>query len=410
MHEGLLFTWTWMDRLMGMEETGKRRGGVFLMIAWTTLWAALAVGSLGCGKKYKVSMTEIEYQRALAGNKPVPESTLMVHGEEITDDDIMAAPTPYSSPTGGPAALGEFLSSVARANPEGRYTELARPQVEPVVDQKVSEALLYTKAKSGIPADKLEEVIAKVEEQDWRRFVLQHGGDEAKADEFLREQGRTREDYKESQMRQNLSYVLFQTQTSSKRPITHWELVDAYNKMKDQRFVLLPKIQFKLIDIVADKLELTDSNANPLDAARRLANDVASQLRAGAEFAELARTYSHGIYKDQGGQWPERSPDSFVEPYDQVIEAARSARVGDIVGPVEVPGRFFVLKLDRRQQKGYRPMAEVQGEVENEIRNERFQAAYKEFIEEISTHKEAGETASYIDHCINEAYRRYNED
>ena len=56
-----------MNRLMCMEKTGKRRGEVSLIMAWAILWAALAVGSFGCAKKYKVSMTEIEYQRALAG-------------------------------------------------------------------------------------------------------------------------------------------------------------------------------------------------------------------------------------------------------------------------------------------------------------------------------------------------------
>ena len=394
---------------MCMRKTGTRHGGAFPRIAWIILSIALAVGAFGCSKKYKVSLTEVEYQRALAGNKPVPESTLMVHGEAITTDDIMAAPTRYTTRSGSPAVLGEVLSPVARANSQGRFTELVRPQVDLVVDSKVSQALLYTKAKSGIPSDKFEEVMAKAKEQEWRRFVLQHEGDEAKAHEFLRENGMNREQFMESQMRIMLTRMHYNAQTASQRPIRHWELVTQYHKMKDEHFVLLPKIQFKLMDIHTDKLQSADPNTDPVEEARRLATDLARQLRSGADFAELARAHSDGVFNEQGGQWPLRSPDSFVEPYDQVIEAARSARVGDIVGPVEVPGRFFVLKLDRRQQKGYRPMDEVQGEVENEIRDERFQAAYKEFIEEISTHREAGETAPYIDHCIDEAYRRYNE-
>ncbi|MCH8216723.1 MAG: peptidylprolyl isomerase, partial [Planctomycetes bacterium] len=347
--------------------------------------------------------------RALAATNPVPCSTVMVNGEEITVDDIMATPTRFRTASGGSAALGDVLSPVARANPQGRFTELARPQVKSVVENKVSEAILLQLARTGAQSDKLEDALAAAEEQEWRKFVIQHEGDEAKADETLRAQGMTRDQYKALQKRSILSQVHIRAQTSSKRPITHLELVDYYAKMKDERFVILPKIQFKLIEIGVDKLEGLDPGSDPLEEARRLANDIAQKLHAGADFATLARTHSHGLFEEQGGQWPERSPDSFVAPYDRLIEAAASASEGDIVGPVEVPGRFFVMKLDRRQQKGYRPLADVQGAIENEIRKDRYAVAVEKLTADIAAHAAAGPMGEYIDRCMEEAYRMYNE-
>ena len=399
-----------MTRLMCMEKTGKRGGEVSLIMAWAILWVALAVCSCGCANKYKVSMTEIEYQRALAGTRPVPESTLMVNGEEITVEDILATPTRFRTASGGSAALGDVLSPVARANPPGRFTELARPQVKSVVENKVSEAILLQLARTGAQSDKLEEALAAAEEQEWRKFLIKHEGDEAKADETLRERGMTRDQYKALQKRSILSQVHIQAQTSSKRPITHLELVDYYAKMKDERFVVLPRIQFKLIEIGVDKLEGLDPGSDPLEEARRLANDIAQKLRAGADFATLARTHSHGLFIEQGGQWPERSPDSFVAPSDRLIEAAAAASAGYLVVPWAWPGRVCGIARDPREQKGYRPLADVQGAIENEIRKDRYAVAVEKLTADIAAHAAAGPTGEYIDRCMEEAYRMYNEE
>lgn len=360
----------------------------------------LFVGNSGCAKKYKGSLTELEYQKAVAGKKPIPASTLLVSGEQLTIRDVMEAPTQKSP--GVP--LVAVLSPEARSNNADTFKEMANLTIKTVVDGRVGDILLYQKAKREAP-DKIDETLKKAAEQRWREFVIQHDMDEAKADKTLQSQGLDRKAYIDSQQRAVLSYAHFNATVPRGRPISAKEIRAYYTDHLDQ-YETKAKIQFSLIDIQPSKMGTIEDSYG---TAMYLVEDLQKKLHAGADFSELAKKHSHGFLKNQGGQWPSRSPDEMAKPFDVLARRTATMRVGDIVGPIEAPDHLFILRLDAKQEKGHRPLGEVQAEIQNAIRNERFQKAQDELFREIEERRAAGKTDGFIDKCADEIYRRSNQ-
>ena len=79
------------------------------------------------------------------------------------------------------------------------------------------------------------------------------------------------------------------------------------------------------------------------------AQSVADRARAGGDFGELAREFSAGAERANGGQFgmrpANRLPDLFVQ-------STRSLSAGAIAGPVRSPAGFHVLKVIEKRQSG----------------------------------------------------------
>ncbi|WP_439520578.1 peptidylprolyl isomerase [Hydrogenophaga sp.] len=90
-----------------------------------------------------------------------------------------------------------------------------------------------------------------------------------------------------------------------------------------------------------------DASAARIKELQDKAQGVAERVRAGGDFAQLAREFSDAPERVNGGQFgmrpAERLPSLFVD-------ATRSLSVGAIAGPLRSPAGFHILKvLDKRQ-------------------------------------------------------------
>ena len=216
---------------------------------WLNAIACCMIGGLvlvtGCGKKYKSTLTEQEYQQALAKHQPLPPTTLSVSGEKVTVNDVVTSPVAAGQEL---VPLAGLLSPVAQSNDPNTFERLVKPRVENNVESRKAEILLYKMAKNEAP-DNVDDILEKAADRHWREFVLQHGGDEAKAEEDLRKQRISRKQFKDMSKRQILSEFLRDLKVPGDQPISHREYIEYYNQLKDKLFVRKPKIEFSLIDI-----------------------------------------------------------------------------------------------------------------------------------------------------------------
>ena len=90
----------------------------------------------------------------------------------------------------------------------------------------------------------------------------------------------------------------------------------------------------------------------PCEKARQLAEDLRKRIDAGEDFAELAKQYSHDPLGAQGGLMRPRAPDAFAAPYDVLAEKAKTVEQGQVAGPIEAPGHFFLMKVERQAGSG----------------------------------------------------------
>jgi peptidyl-prolyl cis-trans isomerase SurA len=92
-----------------------------------------------------------------------------------------------------------------------------------------------------------------------------------------------------------------------------------------------------------------DASPDRVQALQARAQGVADRARAGGDFAELAREFSDGAERANGGQFGLRPAERLPELF---VESTRSLSAGSIAGPVRSPAGFHVLKVIEKRQSG----------------------------------------------------------
>jgi len=116
------------------------------------------------------------------------------------------------------------------------------------------------------------------------------------------------------------------------------------NFLAEQKNETADKIEYDIAQILLELPEI--ASPERVEAARRRADQLVEQARKGADFAQLAASYSNAPEALQGGDlgWrtPERLPNLFVD-------AVKDLQPGQIAAPVRSPIGFHILKLVGRR-------------------------------------------------------------
>ena len=368
--------------------------------------AAALLSMAGCGEtknSRKAALTEQEIKRLTLAQKPDRPDHLIVSGETITWEDVLA-----SLPEDGAAAppVRERLEKSAKEMSLRRFREEQRPLVQQRLNRRIEGIVLSKQAEREL-GNKVEDKLNEYAERELRRFILEeHGGNGAEADDALQKTGMNRITYKQWKKKQILAEHLVESRYARNRLITYSELLARYEEMKDKQFAREGVLQLRLIDIVIAKMQLKDPNDDPTQKARLLAEDLRKRIDAGEDFAGLAKQYSHESRAEQGGLWPPRNPDALAAPYDVLAQKAQSMQRGQVAGPVEAPGRFFIMKVEEKQERSYQPLSEVQEEVKKDILYERRRQVVDELDAEIEQQVAVADTSRFVDYCLERFYRQ----
>jgi len=353
---------------------------------------------------HKAALTEQEIERLTFAPKPTRSDVLLVSGETISCEDIMGG---AADQTGSEVSFKQRLEQLAAATTLEQFVAVARPQMQQRLDVRISNVVLYTRAKQEL-GEKVDETLEAMADKELRRFVVEHGGNSAEADEALKGMGMNRRSFKEYTKKQILSQYARSSRLPSNRPITYSELVDTYERMKDAVFVRPGMIQFRLIDIEAGRIEATDPNQDLVTASRLAAEGLVTRICAGEDFGELAEAHSHGFRREHGGLWTPRDPESLAEPYAVLAAKAKLLNEGEIGGPIQVPGHFFIMKLEKKREKSYLPLTEVQDQVEQRIRVDRRRAALERLSAEVAAQAAVADTGPFLDDCLRRLHDAVN--
>ncbi|MBN2269704.1 MAG: peptidyl-prolyl cis-trans isomerase [Sedimentisphaerales bacterium] len=369
------------------------------------LYLLAAFSTVGCGDKSS-ALTDAELERIAVTEKiQLVEKTgglvLVVGGETITSNEVIGASADQFEEG---KTVAELLKPMAQNTTAEEFKEQASIPIKDIVTGKISRILLYQHAKREL-GEGAKEGLDKMAEKELRKFVLQYGGDEAKADQALAEKGMSREAFKEEHKKAIITQSYLASKLSYKRPVTFSELTEYYKEHKDKLFYNESLLKFRLIDIDISKIEITDLEENRAEKARKKGRELAARAKAGEDFARLAEEYSDGHRKSFGGLWPEVQPDSLAMPYIVLAEAAEGMNPGEIAGPLETVGHIFIMKLEAKQPAGYQPLDEVQGEVNNKILVERRNEAIIRLNAKLLREAEIGNTDEFVDFCVDKIYK-----
>lgn len=118
-----------------------------------------------------------------------------------------------------------------------------------------------------------------------------------------------------------------------------------------------------------------EQKAETKTAAETLLETINTELAAGADFAELAKTHSEGPSNVQGGALRGRHPDlpagnyfargDMVKPFEDT--AFDTLEPGEVSGLVETQFGYHIIKLEERKDPEYLPFGQVNLEVERRL-------------------------------------------
>jgi parvulin-like peptidyl-prolyl isomerase len=362
----------------------------FLFLATLCLFA-------GCKGKDKPRFTEEELaQIPLVQTEGLPKVSagivLSVTGETITSEEIAAA-------------LTEAFRPLAQRSNFEQFSKTARPEVEKFIASRVSDILLYNEAKKQA-GDNVEDALEKAVESEIRKFINQFGGDYAKAEQALKQGGMDWAGFRKYQERMILSQSYIASQIPDEKTVTYSELLERYEKMKEEFFTVPATLTFSLIDIQQRKVDASDPNQNRRDAARDLANELRTRLDLGEDFSKLAKQYSHGHRAPMGGLWKPVGPDSLAEPYDVLSAEAAKIKAGEIAGPIVTDEHIFIMKLQDKQSATVKALDEVQAQIKASIIIERRMQALDKLSARLLRQAAVGQREPFTELCLEQLYLR----
>jgi parvulin-like peptidyl-prolyl isomerase len=339
-----------------------------------------------------------EFALAERQNLPAPSRGLVlsINKEAVTADEIISP-------------LMDTLEPMAAGGNFQRFALQARDLVAQAVINRTTDVLLYQQAKKQSADSINKEALNKAAEAEVNRFVANYRGNVAEANKAIQEKGMGWPQFRDYQKKLLLTQYYISQELGDREPVTHSELLDKYNEMKDEHFSQTGQIRFRLIDIAIDKIEAGEPGTGAAkEAALKLAQELTERIQGGEDFGELAKTYSNDAphHVAEGGLWAPVTPGSLAAPHDVLENVTQQMEPGDVSGPIEAKGHIFIMKLDSKKKAGSEPFENVQAQIEAQIQFQRRKAALDAMIEKLIRQANIADMDTFVNFCIETAYRR----
>jgi len=282
-----------------------------------------------------------------------------VNGEVITREDI----------------LGPLRPQMKQWRKE-YSTEAFESRVRQVVDMKlrqaISQRLVVQEAKAKLSEEEKKQVdeVLAANVKD----MTSQAGSAIKLEAKVNAEGFTLDEVKTKERERMLVQRFLREKIAPKVHITHSELLNCYNKVCKERYVLPTKVHLALI------LIKKSGSATP-EQAQALAGAVHSRVSSGEDFARLAERYSRDPMASKGGDWGLITRGSFrVKEVDDVLFGLQAGEVGPLV---ETEEAFYIVKAVARQEGRTIPFTEVQPALDEEIRDKKYNEMVAKYIQEV---------------------------
>jgi parvulin-like peptidyl-prolyl isomerase len=99
---------------------------------------------------------------------------------------------------------------------------------------------------------------------------------------------------------------------------------------------------------------------------------------SGQDFATLAREYSDDASKSQGGELGYFAPGEIM---NQILDAVKPLKPGQISRIVRTQYGFHILKLEEHEVPGPRPFADVKTEIRNRLLDEMTNQQVRQWVD-----------------------------
>jgi parvulin-like peptidyl-prolyl isomerase len=233
-----------------------------------------------------------------------------------------------------------------------------------IIGQLIDEKLILGEARKQNIEVEEREVLAKMDDAQ-RRF-----GSKEMFDRALAEQRMTMKDLKAKFRDQLMSRKLVDQKVGSRIIITPVD-VSEYYRAHAEEFSQPEEIKLRAI-LIRPKSGLDPEKA--LD----LAQLISRQLREGADFAELARTYSDGPGATDGGMLGYKTRGELLPEIEDAVFRLKDGETSEML---QTGMGYFFFKVEERRQPKSVTLSEARRQIEDAIYSERAKEKMKGWVE-----------------------------
>ena len=247
--------------------------------------------------------------------------------------------------------LGDELSTQSKALPDSEFRRFLEQRAAQLLADRIAEMLLYQKASARLGGNS-EKGIDRFVDAEIRKTVTEdYGGVQRRYEKELESRGTTLDDAREKLRREIIIAGFLEAEIKPKigEP-TRDELQLAFDaerdslRKKERRAMSLITVRV-LDELPKSVVEPTrEELANARDRARAKMRTVLDELRAGGDFADLARRYSSDLHAADGGAWGWVSKGSVRERFEPAVDALYAQRATEVSDIVETPDDFFLVR------------------------------------------------------------------
>ncbi|QSR86221.1 peptidylprolyl isomerase [Candidatus Methylacidiphilum infernorum] len=211
----------------------------------------------------------------------------------------------------------------------------------------------------------------------------QFDGDRIAFIRTLQASGISEEQYKQQLLEQIIVQAMRMKNVSEPVIISPYQ-IEKYYQDHIAQFFEPPQVKLRIIFLqktsFKDKRATVNGQLEEYDPARETATELLSKLQLGADFAELARSYSEGPKRMDGGDLGWVTKDS-LRP--EIAEAAFSMYPGQTSGVIETLDGYYIIRLEDKRKGKLKPISEVRTQIEGLLIQEQRQKLQQQWLDNL---------------------------
>jgi parvulin-like peptidyl-prolyl isomerase len=154
----------------------------------------------------------------------------------------------------------------------------------------------------------------------------------------------------------------------------------AISPYKIENYYLAHRDDFKVGDQVKLRMIVLNKNSDDDQSAHRMAEEILTQIKQGASFAQMASVYSQGSQRSEGGDW------GWVERSvlrKELADVAFSLQPGQMSDIIDTPQACYLMLVEATRPAHVKPLSEVRDDIEATLRTQEQARLEKQWISEL---------------------------
>ncbi len=204
----------------------------------------------------------------------------------------------------------------------------------------------------------------------------------------VEQSGLSWEDYRQQMRNQLLTRKVIQQEVGDKVDIPNQEVQKYYNAHKNEF------VRPEEVDLSEIFLKTEGKTAEQIAAVKKQADSLYTRIQNGEDFAALAKLYSEGPAKEDGGELGEYQRGQLAKPLeDAVFKLDRNG----VTKPIQTQTGFILLKVNAHYDAGLQPLDKVENEITNRLYAQKMEPALRDYLQQLREESYIRIRAGYTD-------------